>query len=377
MSQTIELCKELINRQSITPNDAGCQPLIAQRLEPLGFTAEYMQFAEVSNLWLKRGTAKPLFVFLGHTDVVPPGPAEQWLSPAFTATEREGFLCGRGVADMKGGIAAFVTACERFLAACPDHAGSIAVLLTSDEEGVAVDGTVKVIETLRARNEQIDLCLVGEPSSESHLGDVLKNGRRGSISGSLRVNGKQGHVAYPHLADNPIHKSFAALSELCSTQWDQGNDHFPATSFQVSNIHSGTGADNVIPAFIDIVFNWRFSSELTAAQLQEQCRSVLDKHGLKYDISWRHSGDPFLTRPGVFLDKICQAVAEVTGNSPRLSTAGGTSDGRFVAPTGAQVVELGLVNQTIHKINECVEIATLDQLSLIYEKILTLCLAMR
>ncbi len=374
MSQTIELCKQLIERPSITPKDEGCQNLISARLAPLGFTTESMHFEDVSNVWIRRGTGAPLFVFLGHTDVVPPGPEDHWLSPPFTPAERDGFLFGRGVADMKGGIACFVTACERFLARYPNHQGSIALLLTSDEEGPAVNGTVKVVETLAARGEKIDYCLVGEPSSEAKLGDVLKNGRRGSISGSLRVKGKQGHVAYPHLADNPIHKAFAALSELCSTQWDEGNDHFPATTFQISNIQSGTGADNVIPAYADVVFNWRFSSELTAPEIQQHCVEILSKHNLDYDLTWRHSGDPFLTRPGEFLDKICQSVALVTGENPRLSTAGGTSDGRFMAPTGAQVVELGLVNQTIHKINECVEINTLDRLSAMYEENLRLCL---
>jgi succinyl-diaminopimelate desuccinylase len=376
MSSTLELLKQLVERPSITPADAGCQDLIASRLAPLGFSVEKLQFGGVSNIWIRKGKEKPLFVFLGHTDVVPPGPEDMWISPPFTPTVRDGYLYGRGVADMKGGIAAFTTACERFLSGSSNRhqLGSIALLLTSDEEGIAVDGTVRVIEELKRRGEQIDYCLVGEPSSTERLGDVLKNGRRGSISGSLQVKGKQGHVAYPHLADNPIHKAFAALSELCATEWDKGNEFFPATTFQISNMNGGTGADNVIPAFVDIVFNWRFSSDLTAEQIKERCLEVLHRHKLDFELSWRHSGDPFLTRPGDFLDKICTSVTNVTGEKPELSTAGGTSDGRFVAPTGAQVVEVGVVNQTIHKINECVEVASLEKLSLIYENILELCL---
>ncbi|MBY0548643.1 MAG: succinyl-diaminopimelate desuccinylase [Candidatus Obscuribacterales bacterium] len=369
-SPTLALCKELIERASITPDDAGCQDLIAERLVPLGFAAEKMQFEDVSNIWLRKGTRSPLFVFLGHTDVVPTGPVSQWSSPPFTPTVREGFLYGRGAADMKSGIAAFVTACERFLNHRPEPNGSIALLLTSDEEGPAINGTVKVIERLQHRGENIDYCLVGEPSSEQTLGDIIKNGRRGSLLGTLRVKGKQGHVAYPHLADNPIHKALPALSELCATRWDEGNQYFPATSFQISNINSGTGAVNVIPGHADVLFNWRFSSELSAEQIQARCEEILDKNNLDYEIKWRLSGHPFITPAGELIHKVCQCVQEVVDSPPQLSTGGGTSDGRFVAPTGAQVFELGVVNQTIHKVDECVEVSSLDQLTLIYERIL-------
>lgn len=369
-SPTLAFCKELIKRASVTPDDAGCQELIAERLIPLGFAAEKMHFEDVSNIWLRRGNKSPLFVFLGHTDVVPTGPEDQWASPPFTPVVRDGFLYGRGAADMKSGIAAFVTACERFLSHRPEPNGSIALLLTSDEEGPAINGTVKVIERLQQRGENIDYCLVGEPSSEKTLGDVIKNGRRGSLLGTLRVRGKQGHVAYPHLADNPIHKSMPALSELCATRWDEGNQYFPATSFQISNINSGTGAVNVIPGHADVLFNWRFSPELSANQIQTRCEEILNKHNLDYEINWRLSGHPFITPAGELIQKVCQCVQEVLDTPPQLSTGGGTSDGRFVAPTGAQVFELGVVNQTIHKVDECVEVKSLDHLTLIYERIL-------
>lgn len=374
MQTTLELCKQLIERRSVTPEDAGCQEMITSLLTPKGFVAEQMNFGEVVNLWIRKGSEQPLFVFLGHTDVVPAGPEELWSTPPFTATEKDGFLHGRGVADMKGGIAAFVTACKRFVDKYPSHRGSIALLLTSDEEGVAVDGTVKVVEALTKRGERIDYCIVGEPSSEKQLGDMLKNGRRGSISGSLRVFGKQGHVAYPHLALNPIHKAAQALSSLCSIEWDKGNEFFPPTTFQVSNIHSGTGADNVIPAYADVIFNWRFSSELTAEEIKARCIENLDSQQLKYELTWRHSGDPFLTKPGDLVNKVCASVKKITGLEPTLSTAGGTSDGRFVAPTGARVIEVGLVNETIHKVDERIRIHDLEKLSEIYEEILISCL---
>ena len=370
LSPTLELCMELMSRASVTPDDAGCQDLLAERLQPLGFGTEKMPFEDVSNIWLRKGTKSPLFVFLGHTDVVPTGPESQWSHPPFTPVVRDGMLFGRGAADMKSGIAAFVTACERFLSQNPEPNGSIALLLTSDEEGVAKNGTVKVVEKLQQRNEKIDYCLVGEPSSEQRFGDVIKNGRRGSLLGALRIAGKQGHVAYPHLADNPIHKAMPALSELCTTHWDHGNQYFPSTSFQISNINSGTGAVNVIPGHADVLFNWRFSSELTAEQIQSQCEAILNKHGLNYEITWRVSGNPFITPAGDLIQKVCSCVKEVLNITPQLSTGGGTSDGRFVAPTGAQVFELGVVNQTIHKIDECVNVESVDQLSLIYQRIL-------
>lgn len=369
-SETITLCKQLIERASVTPTDAGCQDLVANRLSPLGFVQEKMPFGDVDNVWLRKGTTAPLFVFLGHTDVVPTGPEEQWSSPPFKAVVKDGMLFGRGAADMKSGIAAFTTACERFISQFPDPKGSIALLLTSDEEGIAVDGTVKVIDVLQQRGENIDYCMVGEPSSENELGDIIKNGRRGSLLGTLRVHGKQGHVAYPHLARNPIHIAMPALTELCNTVWDNGNEYFPATSFQISNLNSGTGAVNVIPSHADVLFNWRFSTESTAEDIKARCEGILKKHGVEYSITWRVSGLPFLTPTGNLLEKVCDSVEAVLGTPPRLSTGGGTSDGRFVAPTGAQVFELGVVNQTIHKIDECVSVASIDQLSTIYEQIL-------
>jgi succinyl-diaminopimelate desuccinylase len=370
MSTTLVLATELINRPSITPADVGCQNLIAERLQAIGFTTEHLRFGEVDNLWARRGNATPLFVFAGHTDVVPTGPENQWQFPPFSATLHEGYLYGRGSADMKGSLAAMITACERFVAEYPQHQGSIAFLITSDEEGVAVDGTVKVIKYLQEKNVSIDMCLVGEPSSEKRLCDVVKNGRRGSLNGLLTIQGIQGHVAYPHRALNPIHHFAPALKTLCEMEWDQGNEFFPKTSFQITNIKAGTGADNVIPSHLEILFNFRYSTEVTHTQLQEQVTALLDKHDLKYNLTWRHSGAPFLTASGTLIAATQKAISEVCGYKTTLSTGGGTSDGRFIAPTGAQVIEVGPLNATIHKINECVNVEELDTLSIIYQKIL-------
>ncbi len=369
-SDTLTLAQALIACRSVTPADAGCQDLMIARLQTLGFHIERLPFGDVHNFWAQRGEHAPLFAFAGHTDVVPTGPPEQWQSDPFTPTVRDGFLYGRGAADMKGSLAAMVTACERFIAAHPDHRGAIGFLITSDEEGPSVDGTRKVVEWLQARNVSIDYCLVGEPTAEQTVGDVVKNGRRGSLGGTLTVKGVQGHIAYPHLADNPIHRLAPALAELCALQWDQGNEFFPPTSFQFSNLNAGTGADNVIPGAVHTLFNFRFSTETTAEALQRRVEDVLRAHGLDYELRWRLSGNPFLTRPAELVDAIAAAVREVTGRNTRLSTSGGTSDGRFIAPTGAQVVEVGPVNATIHKIDECIAVAELDALSAIYERIL-------
>lgn len=344
--------------------------MLAERLKTLGFVTEPLRFGEVNNLWARRGNRSPLFVFAGHTDVVPTGPETEWRSPPFTPTINNGKLYGRGAADMKSSLAAMVTACERFITQHPDHAGSIGFLITSDEEGPAVDGTVKVIETLRQRNERIDWCLVGEPSSTDKVGDVIKNGRRGSLNAKLTIQGVQGHVAYPHLAKNPVHQFAPAMQELTSIEWDQGNDHFPPTAFQISNIRAGTGATNVIPGELEVLFNFRYSTEVTDEELCRRVEAVLGKHGLDYHIEWSLSGRPFLTAEGELIDAVQSAIESVTGYATKLSTAGGTSDGRFIAPTGAQVVELGPINATIHKINECVDIAELDTLSAIYEQVL-------
>lgn len=370
MSETLELAKALISRPSVTPDDAACQAIVAARLRKLGFAIEAMMFGEVENLWARRGRARPLLAFAGHTDVVPPGPREAWTSDPFVPDVRDGVLYGRGAADMKSSIAAMLVAVERFVARHPDHRGSIAFLLTSDEEGPAVDGTVKVIEKLEQRGEKIDWCLVGEPSSESRLGDVLKNGRRGSLNGVLKVKGIQGHVAYPHLARNPIHAVAPALAELARIEWDRGNEHFPPTGFQISNINGGTGAENVIPGSVEVLFNFRFSTEQTAEGLQARVEDVLRRHDLDYELAWRLSGDPFLTPAGQLVDAARVAIREVTGVEAQLSTGGGTSDGRFIAPTGAQVLEVGPVNRTIHKIDECIAVADLEALTDIYERIL-------
>jgi succinyl-diaminopimelate desuccinylase len=370
MSPTLELSKALIERPSVTPDDRGCQQILAERLENIGFEIENLRFGDVDNLWARRGTAAPLFAFAGHTDVVPTGPLADWDSDPFEPAIRDGYLYGRGAADMKSSIAAMVTACERFMARHGDHAGSIAFLITSDEEGPSVNGTVKVIEQLEARGEKITWCLVGEPSSQDQTGDTIKNGRRGSLNGVLTIHGKQGHVAYPHLADNPIHRAGPVLAELAAVEWDHGNEFFPPTTFQVSNIKAGTGAENVIPGTIELLFNLRFSTESTAEGLKSRVTGILEHHRLDYDIQWKVSGQPFLTPAGELVEAARHAIQATAGISTELSTSGGTSDGRFIAPTGAQVVELGPVNATIHQTNECVNIAELDRLSAIYEEIL-------
>lgn len=371
MSATLELTIDLISRDSVTPEDKGCQQLLADRLSAIGFEIEHLRFGDTDNLWARRGQSGPLFAFAGHTDVVPTGPVEKWSSDPFKPEIRDGLLYGRGAADMKGSIAAFVTACERFVAENPDHNGSIAFLITSDEEGPATDGTVKVVETLEARNEKIDWCLVGEPSSTNKVGDIVKNGRRGSLNGRLTIKGKQGHIAYPHLANNPIHLTVPALTELCSIEWDQGNEDFPPTSFQISNINAGTGVTNIIPGTTDVIFNFRYSTEVTHDELQSGVEAILEKHGLEYDLKWELSGKPFRTASGALVDAVKTAIKSTTGYNTELSTSGGTSDGRFIAPTGAQVVELGPLNDTIHQINECVATEDLDTLSEIYEKVLS------
>lgn len=370
MNATLTLLEQLIRRKSVTPEDAGCQDIIAARMQELGFNVEQLNFADTRNIWLRRGTAAPLLVFLGHTDVVPSGPLEQWESPPFEPTIRNGHVYGRGAADMKSGIACFVTACERFLDQYPDHRGSIAVLLTSDEEGIAINGVVKVVEVLQQRHENIAWCLVGEPSSDKRIADVVRVGRRGSLCATLTVHGIQGHVAYPDLADNPVHRFAPALTELTQQSWCNGNEFFPPTRLQVSNINSGTGAENIIPGTVDARFNLRFSSELDAETIQKRCAAILDKYKLKYNIQWRLSGNPFITSKGELIDATHAAIRKVTGYDTRNDTGGGTSDGRFIAPTGAQVLELGPINASIHKINENVSIADLDILSRIYESIL-------
>lgn len=374
MTPTLELACELIQRPSVTPHDQGCQELLAARLEALGFRIESLRFGEVDNLWARHGSDAPLFVFAGHTDVVPPGPLEEWSSNPFQPDIRDGHLYGRGAADMKGSIAAMVTACERFLTAHDGHSGSIAFLITSDEEGSAVDGTVKVIEQLAGRGEHIDWCLVGEPSSHQQVGDTIKVGRRGSLNGMLRVHGQQGHVAYPHLADNPIHRAAPALAELVATEWDQGNEYFPPTTFQISNIRAGTGTSNVIPGELEVEFNLRFSTESSADSLQSRISTILSAHDLDCELDWNLSGQPFLTKPGELMTSVSTAIREITGLETQLSTSGGTSDGRFIAPTGSQVVELGPSNTTIHQVNENVSVDNLQKLTLIYEKVLEIML---
>lgn len=370
MSDTLELTKDLISRSSVTPDDAGCQAMLAERLEKIGFNIEHLRFGETDNIWARRGKEGPLFAFAGHTDVVPTGPEENWKFPPFEPTIENSLLYGRGTADMKGSIACMVTACERFIKQNPKHKGSIAFLITSDEEGPAHDGTVKVIETLEARNEKIDWCLVGEPSSTDKVCDVIKNGRRGSIGCTLKVKGKQGHVAYPHLATNPIHKFAPVLKVLTETEWDQGNEFFPPTTFQVSNIHSGTGATNVIPGECEVVFNFRFSTAITDTQIRQRVEALLNEHNVEYEINWALSGQAFLTERGELVNAAQQAIKDTCGFDTELSTAGGTSDGRFIAPTGAQVVELGPLNATIHQVNECVSVEDLETLSEVYEKML-------
>lgn len=365
-SLVLSLAKELIARPSVTPADEGCQQLMADFLAPLGFTIEPMVFHDTTNLWARKGTTGPLFCFAGHTDVVPPGPASKWNTQPFEPTIIDGILYGRGAADMKGSIASMLAAVQRFVADHPDHDGSIAFLITSDEEGPFINGTPKVIETLEARQEKITWCLVGEPSSTNQVGDVVKNGRRGSLTGDLTVYGVQGHVAYPHLAENPVHLAMPALAELAAKQWDQGNAFFPATSFQIANINAGTGASNVIPGELQVQFNFRYSTELTDSQIKQQVIELLERHGLRYELKWTLSGQPFLTGSGKLVEATQNAIKAVTGRTTELSTSGGTSDGRFIAPTGAQVVELGPINATIHKVNECVNVADLETLSDIY-----------
>lgn len=370
MSDTLELAKQLIARRSVTPDDAGCQEIMITRLQALGFEVHRLPFGEVTNFWARRGSESPLYAFAGHTDVVPTGPEKKWQHPPFDPVVKDGYLYGRGAADMKGSLAAMVTACERFLNTYPNHKGSIGFLITSDEEGPAVDGTVKVVQWLESRGEKMRGCVVGEPTSLQSVGDVVKNGRRGSLGGKLIVRGIQGHVAYPHLAANPIHLFAPALTELSQTQWDNGNEFFPATSFQVSNINGGTGATNVIPGELEVIFNFRYSTELTHEQLQQQVEAILTRHGLQYELEWNLSGLPFLTPRGELVDATVAAVQQVAGLTAQLSTSGGTSDGRFIAPTGSQVIELGPSNATIHKIDECVKTEDLDKLSLMYEHIL-------
>jgi len=370
MSDTLQLASDLISRASVTPEDAGCQELMRGRLAALGFECQNLPFDDVTNFWARRGDSAPLLVFAGHTDVVPAGPLDQWQSDPFTPQVREGLLYGRGAADMKGSLAAMVTACEAFLADHPHHKGSIGFLITSDEEGPAVNGTVKVVERLQQRGEKIDWCLVGEPSSSRRVGDVIKNGRRGSLNGKLTVRGRQGHVAYPHLAANPIHLAAPALAELAAIEWDQGNEHFPPTSFQISNLHAGTGAENVIPGELQLMFNLRYSTALTEQEIRARIEGLLDRHGLDYSLAWRLSGQPFLTAAGELVDAARAAIREVAHIDAELSTSGGTSDGRFIAPTGAQVLELGPINATIHQVNECVSVTALDELTEMYRRIL-------
>lgn len=366
MSTTLELTKQLISHKSLTPSDEGCLDLLGERLTPLSFKMEKMRCGQVDNLYARRGSATPIICFAGHTDVVPTGPVAKWDSDPFTPTVRNGMLYGRGAADMKGSIAAFVTATERFVAAHPQHRGSIALLLTSDEEGVAVDGTVRVVEALQARNERLDYCIVGEPTAVSKMGDTIKNGRRGSLSGVLTVKGIQGHIAYPHLVKNPIHLASPAIAELAATEWDKGNEYFPPTSWQISNIHGGTGATNVVPGTLEILFNFRHSTASTTDALKTKVHAILDKHGLEYDLQWEMSGKPYLTPRGDLVDAVSDAIKQVTGVDAELSTSGGTSDGRFIADICQQVLEVGPVNATIHKLNECVSVSDLDALSEVY-----------
>jgi len=369
-NSTLELAKALIARRSLTPDDAGCQEILIERLEIIGFKIERMRFGDVDNFWARRGDSKPLICFAGHTDVVPTGPVEKWGSEPFTPTIRDGMLYGRGSADMKTSLAAFVTAIEEFVAAHPDHAGSIALLVTSDEEGIAVDGTEKVVRALQARNELLDYCIVGEPTCADKFGDTIKNGRRGSLSGTLTVKGIQCHIAYPHLGKNPIHLAAPAIAELAATTWDTGNEYFPPTTWQISNIHGGTGATNVVPGTVEIQFNFRFSTASTVEDLKIKVHAILDKHGLDYDLEWSLSGKPYLTARGNLVDAVAQAIQSITGVEAELSTSGGTSDGRFIADICPQVLEIGPLNATIHKIDECVAVADIEPLKEIYRQTL-------
>lgn len=370
MSNTLELAKSLISKPSITPDDLGCQAIMIDRLKKIGFEIHPLKFGDVDNFWAVHGDSGPLFAFAGHTDVVPAGDENAWNTKPFEPTIKDGYLYGRGAADMKGGLASMVTATEKFIKENPNHKGRIAFLITSDEEGVAVNGTVKVMDYLKANEQKIDYCLLGEPSSTSSTGDVIKNGRRGSLNGVLKVNGKQGHVAYPHLAKNPIHLVSPALDDLCNQEWDNGNDYFPATSFQISNMHSGDGVTNVIPGDAQVKFNFRYSTETNKENLQKKVHEILDLHNLDYSIEWSHSGYPFLTPKGELVSACVEAIKKTKGIDTELSTSGGTSDGRFIAQEGTQVVELGPVNATIHQINESVLVQDLDDLSEIYYQVL-------
>lgn len=365
----IELAQQLIKRPSLSPNDEGCQELMIARLKAIGFTVEPMNFGDTQNFWAWRGQGSTL-AFAGHTDVVPTGDEKNWDNPPFEPVIRDGMLYGRGAADMKGSLAAMVVAAERFVAANPNHQGRLAFLITSDEEASATHGTVKVVEALMARNDRLDYCLVGEPSSTERVGDVVKNGRRGSITANLRIHGVQGHVAYPHLADNPVHRAMPALNELVAIEWDQGNEFFPPTSMQIANVQAGTGSNNVIPGEMFVQFNFRFSTELTDTLIKQRVQELLDRHNLNYSIDWWLSGQPFLTARGALVDAVVNAVEHYAELTPQLLTTGGTSDGRFIAQMGAQVVELGPVNATIHKVNECVHAADLQLLSRMYQRIM-------
>jgi succinyl-diaminopimelate desuccinylase len=365
-NETLELAQALIRRKSITPEDSGCQQLIAERLVPLGFKAEVFRCNDVVNLWIRHGTAKPLVVLAGHTDVVPPGPLEKWNSDPFVPTIRDGNLYGRGAADMKTSIAAFVTAAERFVAAHPDHPGSLGLLITSDEEGPSVDGTVRVVEAMKARGESIEFCIVGEPSSVERFGDTIKNGRRGSLTARLVVNGIQGHVAYPHRVKNPVHLVAPAIAEMAKAEWDKGNEYFPPTTWQVSNIHAGTGAQNITPGAVTVDFNFRFSTESTPESLQKRVREILDRHGLDYDVQWVVGGKPFLTKRGRLVETLTAAVCKVSGVTPEINCTGGTSDGRFIIDICPEVAEFGPVNRSIHKVNEAVALDEIEPLAEVY-----------
>ncbi|MEY8211587.1 MAG: succinyl-diaminopimelate desuccinylase [Gammaproteobacteria bacterium] len=371
MSETLELAKSLISKASVTPDDKGCQSIMIERLKKIGFEIHPLKFGDVDNFWATRGNGGPLFAFAGHTDVVPAGNEDAWNTKPFEPTIKDGFLYGRGAADMKGGLASMVTATENFVKENPNHNGTIAFLITSDEEGVAINGTVKVMDYLKENNQKIDFCLIGEPSSTNITGDVIKNGRRGSLNGEINVQGQQGHVAYPHLAQNPIHLIAPALSELCKQEWDNGNEYFPATSFQISNVHSGGGVTNVIPGEAKVMFNIRYSTETTKEELKSKVHEILDLHKLDYSVDWSHSGYPFLTPKGELVSACISAVKETKEITPELATSGGTSDGRFIAQEGTQVVELGPVNATIHQVNESVLVQDLEDLSRIYSKVLT------
>lgn len=367
---TLDLTKTLISCESVTPNDDGCQRIISDRLKQLNFHIENMVFGEVQNLWARHGNKSPLMVFAGHTDVVPPGPLDAWQTPPFAPDIRDGWLFGRGAADMKSGLAAMVIAAENFLRKNPEYSGSIAFLITSDEEGPSINGTKRVVETLSNRQEKMDYCVIGEASSDQTLGDQIRVGRRGSLHGNLKILGKQGHVAFPEKALNPIHAIAPALKDFAEKKWDEGNAYFPATTFQISNIHSGTGAANVIPGTLEITFNFRFGTASSVQSLQKQFTDILHKYDLDYELEWDLSGEPFLTPQGKLIDCVKASIKEITGVDTALSTGGGTSDGRFIAPTGTEVIELGPCNQTIHQVNECVKVEDLDRLTDIYERIL-------